>query len=485
MDLFCRRCGLLIRRGGVYLMTHVHLIGIGGSGLSAIARLLLEQGYTVSGSDLEFSALAQEVQELGAHVSLGHRAEQVAGADLVIRSSAIPEDNAEVQAAKAAGIPVYKRSDYLGKLIDDRMGIAVAGTHGKTTTTAMISWMLSALDQDPSYIIGGVTKNLGKNAHAGTGQVFVIEADEYDYMFLGLRPQIAIVTNIEHDHPDCFPTEKDFFKAFIAFVQRIPKQGILLACVDDDGAARLLDVANRLGCKHYSYGLGTQKDQGSTDYSVQNLTLTESGFYEFEVLHRGAPLETISLNVPGIHNVRNALAAFAVAHQLGLPVDATAQALSEFQGTSRRFELRGEVSGITVIDDYAHHPTEIRVTLSAARDRFPDRKLWAVWQPHTYSRTEALFNEFLTAFKDADHVLVTEIYASREPIKQEFSSQQVVQSMDHPDVHFLPSKELVTDYLVSNLNRGDVVMVLSAGDANRISENVIDLLSVNGNANHG
>ena len=466
-------------------MTRAHLIGIGGSGLSAIARLLIERGYTVSGSDQEFSPLAREIQELGAQVSLGHRAEQVAGVDLVIRSSAIPEDNVEVQAAKAAGIPVYKRSDYLGMLIDDRMGIAVAGTHGKTTTTAMISWMLSALDQDPSYIIGGVAKNLGNNAHAGTGQVFVIEADEYDYMFLGLRPQIAIVTNVEHDHPDCFPTEKDFFKAFIAFVQRLPEQGILLACTDDDGATKLLDVAKRLDCKHYSYGLVMPKDRESLDYCVQNLTLTQRGFYNFEVLFRGVPLETISLNVPGIHNARNALAAFAVAHQLNLPLGSAAQVLSEFQGTSRRFELRAEVAGITVIDDYAHHPTEIKVTLSAARDRYPDRKLWAVWQPHTYSRTEALFNEFLTAFGEADHVLVTEIYASREPISQEFSSQQVVQSMDHPDVHFLPSKDLVTDYLVSNLKRGDVLMVLSAGDANRISENVIDLLSVNGNANHG
>jgi UDP-N-acetylmuramate--alanine ligase len=466
-------------------MTHVHLIGIGGSGLSAIARLLIERGYTVSGSDQEFSPLAQEIEELGAQVSIGHRAEQVGEADFVLRSSAIPEDNVEVQAAKAAGIQVYKRSDYLSKLIDDRMGIAVAGTHGKTTTTAMISWMLSALDQDPSYIIGGVAKNLGKNAHAGTGQAFVIEADEYDYMFLGLRPQIAIVTNIEHDHPDCFPTEKDFFKAFIAFLQRLPEQGIILACTDDDGAAKLLDVATRLGCIHFSYGLGTTKDQGSPDYGVQKLTLTRHGFYTFEVLFKGAPLATISLKVPGIHNARNALAALAVAHQLNLPVASAAQALSEFLGTSRRFELRAEVSGITVIDDYAHHPTEIKVTLSAARDRFPGRKLWAVWQPHTYSRTETLFNEFLTAFGKADHVLVTEIYASREPINQEFSSLQVVQSMDHPDVHFLPSHGQVTDYLVSNLKRGDVLMVLSAGDANRISENVINLLSVNGNAKHG
>jgi len=466
-------------------MEHVHLIGIGGSGLSAIARLLIERGYTVSGSDQELSQFAQEVQDLGAKVNIGHRAELVIGADLVIRSSAIPDDNVEVQAASAAGIPVYKRADYLGQLTGERLGIAVAGTHGKTTTTAMISWMLSALDQDPSYIIGGVAKNLGRNAHAGSGQAFVIEADEYDYMFLGLRPQIAIVTNVEHDHPDCFPTEEDFFQAFIAFVRRLPKQGVLLACTDDIGAAQLLDIAKGFDFTHFSYGLETLKDQKAPHYGVQKLILTQQGFYKFEVLFQGKRLAVISLNVPGIHNARNALAALAVAHQLNLPAADAAKALSEFQGTARRFELRGEISGIAVIDDYAHHPTEIKATLAAARNRYPDRELWAVWQPHTYSRTEVLFNEYLTAFREADHVLVTEIFASREPINQEFSSLKVVQSMDHPDVHFLSDNNQVTDFLVRNLKRGDVLMVLSAGDADQISENVINLLSVNGNANNG
>jgi UDP-N-acetylmuramate--alanine ligase len=461
-------------------MTHVHLIGIGGSGLSAIARLLIERGDFVSGSDLEFSSFAQEIEEFGAEVSIGHRAENVLGADLVIRSSAIPEDNVEIRAATKAGIPIYKRSDYLGELMADKMGIAIAGTHGKTTTTAMISWMLTALDQDPSYIIGGVAKNLGQNAHAGDGDAFVIEADEYDYMFLGLQPQIAVVTNIEHDHPDCFPTKKDFFQAFVDFTSQIKQQGTLIACLDDFGAAKLVDMTVDFGFNRYSYGLESPKVQDSLDYSVDNLALTGDGYYGFDAFFQGEQLAEISLTIPGLHNARNALAAVAVVHQLGLPTSDAAGALADFQGTQRRFEVRGEFSGIAVIDDYAHHPTEIKATLAAARNRYPGRNVWAVWQPHTYSRTSEFVDDFLTAFQDADHVLVTEIYASREISNQNVSSSQFVQSMEHQDVHFLASNNQVTDYLIRNLKRGDVLMVLSAGDANQISDEVIDLLSVNG-----
>jgi UDP-N-acetylmuramate--alanine ligase len=466
-------------------MIHVHLIGIGGSGLSAIARLLIERGYSVSGSDQELSSLAREIQDLGAKVNIGHRAEQVLGADEVIRSSAIPEDNVEVKAAIAAGIPVYKRSDYLGKLIEDRIGIAVAGTHGKTTTTAMISWLLMALNHDPSYIIGGVSKNLGNNAHAGKGQAFVIEADEYDYMFLGLQPQIAVVTNIEHDHPDCFPTAEDFFQAFVDFAQQLPADGTLILCSDDPGTLKLLDMASEFDPKTFSYGLQRLENQKPPDYFARNLFQTQLGFYEFKAFFENKLLASVSLKVPGIHNVSNALATLAVAHQMKIPMNDAAQILNEFQGTVRRFELRGEVSGIAIIDDYAHHPTEIRATLTAARNRYPGRQLWAVWQPHTYSRTKILFDEYLTAFQEADHVLVTEIYASREPVNAEFSSLQVVQSMNHPDVHFLASNLQVTNYLVSNLHKGDVLLVLSAGDAYQISDEVINLLSVNGNAKNG
>lgn len=464
-------------------MVHVHLVGIGGSGLSAIARILIERGDVISGSDLEFSPFAQEIEALGAKVTIGHHAENIVGADLVIRSSAIPEDNVEIRASSKAGIPVYKRSDFLGELMADKKGIAVAGTHGKTTTTAMISWMLSALDQDPSYIIGGVSKNLGRNAHSGEGEAFVVEADEYDHMFLGLQPQIAIVTNIEYDHPDCFPTKEDFFQAFIDFSTRIKEQGVLIACQDDPGAAKLVEMMGGFGFIRYTYGLGSQNSLEPLDYSVDGLTLTKKGFYKYEALFNKEPLAEVSLNIPGIHNARNALAAIAVAHQLDLSTADAAEAIANFQGTERRFEVRGEFSGIEVIDDYAHHPTEIKATLAAARSRYPGRELWAVWQPHTYSRTSALFGDFLTAFDDADHVLVTEIYASREASRENESSLHVVEAMNHPNAIFLASNNQVSDYLVSNLKRGDVLMVLSAGDANQISEDVIKLLSLNGNKN--
>jgi UDP-N-acetylmuramate--alanine ligase len=465
-------------------MTHVHLIGIGGSGLSAITRLLIERGYTVSGSDQVLSPLAKEVQALGARVSIGHREENVLGADVVIRSSAIPDINVEIRAAGDAGIPVYKRAEYLGKLIEDSTAIAVAGTHGKTTTTAMISWMLTDLEQDPSYIIGGVSENLGTNAHAGQGRLFVIEADEYDRMFLGLHPEIAIVTNVEHDHPDCFPTFEDFYQAFVDFVLLIPEKGSLMVCTDDPGAAKLLGEVNAGRVKTFTYGLNEIGGVNSPDYTCGNLILDDQGNYSFDAYFQHNHLVKIFLSVPGLHNVQNSLAALAVAHQLNIAIDGAAQALSKYQGTERRFELRGEISGIVVIDDYAHHPTEIRTTLAAARDRYPERPLWAVWQPHTYSRTLSLRNEYLTAFSEADHVLVTEVYASREPFNAEFSALQIVEVMEHPDARFLASNSQTTNFLVSNLKSGDVLIVLSAGDATQISQNVVESLSRNGNANH-
>ncbi len=464
-------------------MKHAHLIGIGGSGLSAIARVLVEDGYQVSGSDLEYSSYARELEKLGVKVFIGHEADQILGADFVLRSSAIPDDNPEVIAAQKAHIPVYKRAEFLGKLTANQTCIAVAGTHGKTTTTAMISWMLSELEQDPSYIIGGVSKNLGVNAHAGDGSTFVIEADEYDRMFLGLQPQIAVVTNVEHDHPDSFPSEKDFYTAFIEFINRISRDGYLLVCTDDTRASQLLDyAAQELELQKLSYGLDISQAGVFPDFIGRNLSRNQNGSYSFDIYSGENYLTKISLIVPGIHNVRNSLASLAIAVIMGLPHDNAAKALSEFQGTERRFEIRGNISGITVIDDYAHHPTEIRATLEAARFRYPERALWVVWQPHTYSRTETLFDQYLNAFANADHVVVTEIYPSREKIRDDFSSLQVVQSMEHKDVCFLANNSQVVDHLLANINSGDVLIVLSAGDANQISTQVVNKLSLNGNA---
>lgn len=457
-------------------MKHVHFIGIGGTGLSAIARLLLESGYRVSGSDRTLTSLAQQLQSAGAQVFLGHDPRNIKDAAVVIRSSAVPDDNVEVKAALAAGVPVMKRAQFLGEIMRDRRVIAVAGTHGKTTTSSMIAWMLAVAGHDPSYILGGVPQDLGTNAHAGTGEEFVIEADEYDRMFLGLRPDIAVVTNVEHDHPDCFPTPQEFHQAFADFAGLLRPGGALLVCGDDPGALQLAQSERLSDRRKYIYGLGGSSVQNALDYQAKEVSLEESGCYSYAAFHHRSLLSRVSLAVPGEHNVRNSLAALSVAHLLDLSLAEASAALGKFRGTGRRFEIRGEVGGIVVIDDYAHHPTEIRATLAAARSRYGDRQLWVVWQPHTYSRTRLLFDEFVRAFQNADHVVVTEVYAAREPVDPAFSARRVVAAMAHPDVHFIPDLVKVAPFLLSRLQPGAVLLVLSAGDADQISTQVLAAL---------
>jgi UDP-N-acetylmuramate--alanine ligase len=459
-------------------MTHVHFIGIGGSGLSAIARLLRDSGYTITGSDRAMSTFAADLQAEGTRIYIGHHPRYVQGADWVVRSSAVPDDNPEVKAAQMAGIPVYKRADFLGKLMEDKTGIAVAGTHGKTTTTAMIAFVLSEMGADPSFIVGGVLKNYGVNARAGKGNAFVIEADEYDRMFLGLKPRIEVLTNLEHDHPDCYPTLEDMFSAFESFVALLPQDGTLIASIEDTGSASLLTNARRLGRRVIAYSLQVEMTINAPLWmQARNVKTNERGGYDFEAATNFGEVGTakVSLQVPGQHNVRNALAALAVIATLGLSIKDAGAALRRFAGTGRRFEVKGERKGVLVVDDYAHHPTEIRATLAAARARYPKRRIWAVWQPHTYSRTKTLLQDFTEAFGDADEVIVTEVYAAREP-KEDFSSAQIVRAISHPSAHFIASLEDTTDYLVKHVRKGDVVLVLSAGDADQVSENLLTLL---------
>ncbi len=456
------------------MMKHVHLIGIGGSGLSAIARVLLESGYSVSGSDRQLSALANELAQAGARVFEGHRPEQIAGADVVVRSSAIPDDNPEVQAARAAGIPVLKRAEFLGELCAGKTTLAVAGTHGKTTTTAMAAWVFHSLQLDPSYIIGGVAKNLSTNAHAGHGSHFIVEADEYDRMFLGLAPEWILITHLEHDHPDCFPTMNEYRQAFYDFIQRLQPGGGLITCQDYAETAGLVWHVPE-GRQSWTYGL-----TNAADYYSEETSSNQRGGMDFSAWIQDGEgnarqLASVALQVPGLHNVRNALAVLALAHRLDLPMKQATQALNEFKGTERRFELMGEVNGITIYSDYAHHPTEIRATLAAARQRHPQRRIWAVWQPHTYSRTQALFDAFILAFHHADRVLVTEIYAARES-NPGFSAARLVAEMRKPPTWFAPSLDDAVDFLSGELQPGDVVLILSAGDANQIGLRLLDEL---------
>lgn len=455
-------------------MTRIHLIGIGGTGLSAIARVLLEMGHTVSGSDRAEFSFTKDLQAAGATIHIGHSPENIAGADLVVRSSAIPDDNSEVVAAHAARIPVLKKVDFISSLMEGKTGIAIAGTHGKTTTTAMLAWLLTELKQEPSFIVGGVLANLGVNARAGKGGTFIIEADEYDHMFLGLKPAIEVVTNIEHDHPDCYPTLADIQAAFMEFVQHLPINGSLIACAEDPGAFALMTKAEKMGKTVLAFGLKPTAGNGrEIETYTSVLSINGKGGFTFGASVLGRQV-TVVLQIPGKHNIFNGLAALTVVQLLGLPLEEAAQALGRFEGTGRRFEVRGEVNGIVVIDDYAHHPTEIQATLAAARLRYPRSPIWAVWQPHTYSRTQMLLDDFANSFGNADEVIVTEIYAAREP-KQDFSSRQVVDAMHRP-AHFIAGLPEVSKYLIKHLRPGDVLLVLSAGDADQVSSNVLTRL---------
>ncbi|MGD1993190.1 MAG: UDP-N-acetylmuramate--L-alanine ligase [Anaerolineae bacterium] len=443
----------------------VHFIGIGGAGLSAIARVLMEQGALVSGSDLVRSPVAAALAADGARVDVGHRTEQVDGADIVIVSSAVPEENVEVASARAAGIPVYRRPELLGEMMSGQLGIAIAGTHGKTTTTAMTASIFWEGGLDPTFIVGGVVTALGTNARSGSGPYFIIEADEYDRTFLALRPQVAVVTYVEHDHPDCFATFDEFKAAFEEFVALLPPDGLLVACWDQPVARELGQQRAEQGLPVAFYGLAAE-----ASWRADEVRPNFAGGSDFLATHEERTLGLVRLRVPGRHNVSNAMAALVVADHFGVPFPTARSALTGFRGVGRRFEIKGRADKVTVIDDYAHHPTEIRATLSAAREQFPDRSLWAVWQPHTYSRTHALLEEFAAAFEQADHVVILPIYPARERDTLGVSSADVAARMDHPDARLVDSLDHATVLLATEVQPGAVVLTLGAGDGDRVGE---------------
>ena len=453
------------------MMKRVHLIGIGGSGMSSIARVLLEQGCSVSGSDRTLSPLALDLRTAGAVVYEGHHPQNITAVDMVVRSSAITDDNPEVAAALALGIPVLKRQDFMRELTRERLCITVAGSHGKTTTSTMMAWSLMQLGLDPGYILGGVSRNLGNNAHAGSGKHFVVEADEYDRMFLGLNPAVILLTNVEYDHPDCFPTVQAYQAAFSAFVNQLEPGGLLVTNADDPGAlAKRQDAPATASV--VTYGL-----TAAADYTAVDLRTNNAGGYDFNVLalQMQSPIASVSLSVPGLHNVRNALGVLAALHALGFPVQQAADALSAYAGSSRRFEVIAEVAGITLVDDYAHHPSKIKATLSAARLRYPGRRIVAVWQPHTYSRTSVLEADFVDSLQLADLAIITDVYAAREE-KQAYNLQQLVERVGAQKALHLPTLQGVTEYLLGELKPADVLIVLSAGDADQVCRNVLGRL---------
>ncbi len=462
---------LLRQPGPERSRVHIHLVGIGGSGLSAIAGLLLEQGFNVSGSDQMLSEVTADLAARGATIFRGHSGEHIRGADLVLISSAVPGDNPEVVAARAAGIPVVKRSDFLGPLMEGLHGIGVAGTHGKTTTTSMIATILLRAGMDPSLIVGGRIEvgpaegmaSATIVARSGQGP-FVIEADEYDRMFLGLRLEIAVVTNVEWDHVDCYPTPADFAAAFRQFVGQLPAQGLLVVCADDPGALAVRDAAPR-GASIRTYGLSAE-----ADWQARGLHPNARGGTDAEVWADGEPVATLSLGVPGRHNVRNALAALAVAHWHGIKPKWAAAMLHDFEGAGRRFEVIGEAGGVIIIDDYGHHPTEVAATLSAARLRYATRRIWAVFQPHTYSRTQALLADYAHSFDDVDQVIFLDIYPAREKIDLGMHSRLLLSAVHHPGARYIGAIDDAAAYLLAHVAPDDIVITLSAGDGNRVGQ---------------
>lgn len=437
----------------------IHLVGVGGFGMSAIARVLLQRGYRVTGSDRAANALTQQLSAEGARVYVGHAADQIGDAQAVVISSAVQPDNPEVLAARNRGVPVWKRAELLAALLAGYQTLAVAGTHGKTTTSAMLAHILRATAHDPSYIVGGVMANTGDNAHHGAGRAFVIEADEYDNMFHGLRPSVALVTSLEYDHPDFFPTYDAMIASFAAFVRQIDPTGRLIVCAEG-GALRLAAVGP---APVVTYGLH------AGDWRVADLAY-EGDQMRFVVRCGDQVAATAALHVYGQHNALNALGAALAAEAYGVPLATALAALTTFRGTGRRFEVKGEVDGVVVIDDYAHHPTAIVATLEAARQRYPNHTVWAVWQPHTFSRTLELLDEYARAFDHAHHVLVTDIFPAREPFTDRIHSRDVVARMSHPDARATGDLSATAQVLIVEAVAPAVVLVMSAGDAPKIGE---------------
>ncbi|MCX6043878.1 MAG: UDP-N-acetylmuramate--L-alanine ligase [Chloroflexi bacterium] len=447
---------------------HIHLLGIGGAGLSAIAQVLVEMGFRVSGSDRQLNANMQRLAALGVTIFAEQRAanltsDQVVSPDVILISSAISQDNTERQAAEQLAIPVVKRSEFLPVLLGNRQLIAVAGTAGKSTTTAMIVKVLREAGIEAGYIIGTELPGYG-NAAAGKHAYFVLEADEYDRMFLGFSPSVAVITNIEWDHPDCYPTPASFRQAFRQFTESVQRNGAIISCADDPGAEQLRTEQQTHGPQWITYGTADQ-----ATWQAKAVTSVSGAGYQADIVWHNRPQGRLTLQVPGLHNLRNALAAIAVAGWYHLPIAAALESLQQFGGTARRFEYKGEAQGVTVIDDYAHHPAKIGATLSAARKRYPERRIWAIFQPHTYSRTKHLLQEMADSFADADQVIVTDIYAAREQDDGSVGAKDIVAASSHGKIQHVSGLTATATYLAQQVQAGDVVITMGAGDSDKIA----------------
>lgn len=439
----------------------IHFVGIGGAGMSGIAEVLLTMGYTVTGSDLQGSETTKRLEELGGKIFIGHHESHVGSAQVVVVSSAVSPTNPEVQEAKKRKIPVIPRAEMLAELMRLKFGIAIAGAHGKTTTTSMVGNVLAQGGLDPTLVIGGKVNALGSHARLGRSELLVAEADESDGSFLRLSPTIVVVTNLDREHLDHYGSMERLADSFVEFINKVPFYGSAVLCADDE---RLRSLLPRIVKRSYTYGLQEYADV-KPDFKATDILLKQWGS-EFRASFRGTNLGPFRLTVPGIHNVSNALAAIAIGIELEVPVDLIRKALAAFSGVERRFHLRGEAGGVTVVDDYGHHPTEIRATLAAAKQG-GDRRVVVLFQPHRYTRTRDCFEEFLRAFDQADLLFVTEIYAAGEQAIAGVSGRTLAEAIaaaGHPSVTFIERKETLAEQIMPHLRHGDLVLTLGAGD---------------------
>ncbi len=442
---------------------NIHFVGIGGIGMSGIAEILAAYGFHISGCDAKSTAITDRLDRNGVNVSIGHDASHAADADLVVISSAVRRDHPELLAARELHVPVIRRAEMLGEMMRLKRGIAISGTHGKTTTSAMTAIVLAEAGLDPTLIVGGVLRNLESSAKLGASDFLVVEADEYDRSFLTLHPTYAVITNIEADHLDCYKDLDDIRRTFAEFASKVPFYGMLVGCSDDENVRALLDESSKRALR---YGTGPEADLRATD-----MKFSEGGC-SYALQLRGKLLGSVSLHVPGEHNVRNSLAAIAIALELDIPFETIAAALSRFGGVERRFQILGDYRGAIVVDDYAHHPTEVRATLEAARRGFPDRRIVALFQPHLFTRTRDFFKDFAEALRLADQAFVAPLYPAREEPIEGVNSAMITdaaRSAGALNVKLLDwnQSELV-HFFRDELKSNDLFLTMGAGDVNRV-----------------
>jgi UDP-N-acetylmuramate--alanine ligase len=446
---------------------HIHFVGIGGIGMSGIAELLLNLGYTVSGSDLKSSEITERLKRFGGLILKGHAEDHVGDADVVVISSAVDGDNPEVLAARQASIPVIPRAEMLAELMRLKYSIAVAGAHGKTTTTSIVSAVLDRGGLDPTVVIGGKLKSIGTNARLGEGEFIVAEADESDGSFLKMSPTIAVVTNIDREHLDHYPDLDAIKSAFLEFIDRIPFYGLAVLCLDNESVQSLIPEIKK---RYTTYGMSTQADVQARNVVFEGLRS------RFTLHHKGETLGDIRLNLPGIHNVYNAMASVAVGFELGIPFETVKAALETVEGVQRRLEIKGDVNGITIVDDYGHHPTEIKTTLQAAKEAWPDRRMVVVFQPHRYSRTRALFDDFTRSFYQSDVLLVLPIYSAGEKVIEGVDSSSMcdgIRQHGHKEVICKDTIASAVAGLKDILVPEDILLTLGAGDVWKVGEEIL------------